>query len=43
MYEIEWMGDAQTSIEKKVAIWIGLLVRVTETDKLIDVAKDGEK
>jgi hypothetical protein len=43
MYEIKWMGDAQTSIEKKVAIWICLLVRVTETEKLIDVAKDDER
>jgi hypothetical protein len=43
MYEIEWMGDAQTSIEKKVANWIGLLVRVTETEELTDVAKVGEK
>ena len=37
------MGDAQTSIEKKVDNWIGLLVRVTETEELTDVAKVGEK
>jgi hypothetical protein len=43
MYENEWLWDAQASIEKKVTIWIGLLVRVTETEELTDVAKVGEK
>jgi len=42
MYEIEWMGDAQTSIEKKVAIWIGLLVRITGIEKLFGVDKVGD-
>lgn len=43
MFEIEWTGEAQTSLEKNVAIWICLMVRVTETEKIIDVAKVGER